>query len=436
MRIAIVGSGISGLGAARALADRHDVDLYEAAPSPGGHTHTIDVGGVSVDTGFIIYNTRTYPRFSRLVAELGVASRETDMSFSSACAACEVEFGSAGVRSLFAQPGSWARPSRWRLYGGILHFFRTAQRDLADRTLDLTALTLDEYLAWRRISPAAARHFIVPMAAAIWSTSPRDMGAFPAATFLCFFANHGMLGWGGSSSFAGRGGEASRWLTGAPRWRTLVGGSRSYVTALLARLGARVHLRAPVAHVERAPGGVTLHLPDGPRRFDRVILATHSDTALRLLDPTEAEARVLGAIRYTQNDTYLHTDTRFLPAARAAWSAWNHRVADCRQTGAALEASYWMNRLQGLGGRTEYIVTLNPSRPIPERHVLRRIAYAHPLYDLAAIHAQAELPALQGMGGVYFAGAYHGYGFHEDGLRAGEDAAARLERDAALRAAA
>jgi predicted NAD/FAD-binding protein len=243
---------------------------------------------------------------------------------------------------------------------------------------------------------------------------------FPAETFLRFYANHGMMGW-----------------TGAPRWRTIVGGSRVYVDALLARHRLKVHTRTPVQRLERGAGGVTVHTAaGGARRFDRVVVATHTDQALALLDtPSPAERRVLGGLSYQVNDVWLHTDDTFLPAPRAR-ASWNYQTDDCRAPEPLLMATYWMNSLQGLPGPTHYLVTLNPTRPIAASRVLGRYAYAHPQYDFAALRAQAAVPSIQGERGVYFAGAWQGFGFHEDGLRAGQEAAAALERDAASARAA
>lgn len=422
MRVAIVGGGIAGLGAARALAGAGagdgaaavDVELFEAERRAGGHAHTVDVHGVPVDAGFIVYNEPTYPLFTRLVAELGVATRPTEMSFSTRCARCGVEYGTAGA--------DLVSPRHWRLFAEMLAFFRVARRAL-EAGVD-PALTLDELLARHRVGPRAIAHFVKPMGAAIWSTDAGRLGAFPAATFLRFFTNHGMLA-----------------LTGAPRWRTIVGGSRAYVDALLARLarrGVRVHREAPVARVHRDAAGVTLELAAGAaRRFDAVVLATHSDQALALLaDPGGDERALLGAIGYTPNEAWLHTDASFLPRRRASWAAWNYHVEDCAAPGPAVSVTYWMNRLQGLPGPTPYLVTLNPTRPIDPARVIRRIAWAHPRFDREALRAQARLGELQGRRRTWFAGAWQGYGFHEDGLRAGTAAAAAIKAAARARRAA
>lgn len=415
--IAIIGGGISGLAAARAIAPAHPVELFEAAPEIGGHTSTVtvDTGGerIGVDTGFIIYNERTYPRFTRMLADLKVATRETDMSFSVSCDRCALEYGSSGLDAIFAQRRNLVRPAHWRMLAGVLTFFRAARRDFAGArgALDLSALTLEDWADRRGIHRGALLHFLLPMGAAIWSASPSRMLAFPAASILAFLANHGLLG-----------------LTTAPRWRTVVGGSHTYVRALLAQLPARVHRATEILRVRRDSDGVTLDLATGAsRRFDAAVLAVHADTALALLaEPTAEERRILGAFRFSRNETYLHTDTSFLPRRRAAWSSWNTRTADCLSPGEGVEASYWMNRLQGLTAKPQYIVSLNPARALEPERVLWRGTYAHPIFDFAAVQAQAEIGSLQGKRRTWFCGAWQGYGFHEDGVRSGEQVAAAI----------
>jgi predicted NAD/FAD-binding protein len=414
MRIAVVGSGIAGLGAASVLGSRHEVDVFEAADWVGGHTHTVEVRRADgrltpVDTGFIIHNERNYPLLTRLFAELGVPTRPTDMSFSATDGRTGRSWGSAGLTSLFAAKGSAVDPRHWIMLAEILRFFRVGQAALHDPRVQ--HLTLGEFIARKGIGRAAVDGFVVPMGAAIWSTAAREMLDFPAATFLRFYANHGMLS-----------------VTGAPRWKTIVGGSQVYVQLMVERFGLKVHTRAPVARIERDDAGVTLHLPGGPRRFDAVVVATHSDTALALLGaPTPLERKVLGALRYTDNDVWLHGDESFLPAPRAR-AAWNYFTEDARTPEARVCATYWMNRLQGLDGPEQFLVTLNPTRPIAPDRVWGHWTYAHPRFDFAALRAQQQLPRLQGKLRTVFAGAYVGHGFHEDGLRAGYEAAAALER--------
>lgn len=387
MRVAVVGSGISGLAAARRLGATQrveSIELFEADSRPGGHVNTIDVDGVPVDTGFIIYNERTYPRLTRLFRELDVPTRPTEMSFSSTCERCGHSWGTATWRSsLDAGVVTLVQ---------IVRFFRAMRARLARG--DLGRATLGDVLDGH---DAAARHFIVPMGAAIWSTSHEEMLDFPAEAFLSFWRNHGMLQ-----------------TSGAPIWRTVVGGSRVYVDRLLARLPARLHLSTPVTALRRDAGGVVVN----DRRFDAAILAVHSDVAHRLTGNP-----LLADIPYTPNDTWLHTDDSFMPPARRAWSSWNVRTADCRAAEPRVEATYWMNRLQGLAGPRQYFVTLNPTRPIAPSKRIARIAYAHPLFSFRALDARARLVDTPP---VWLAGAWRGHGFHEDGLRSGEEAAEAL----------
>ena len=388
MRVAIIGSGITGLAAARALAG-HDVTIFEAAERPGGHVYTVDAGGVAVDLGFIVHNRDNYPRFCALLDELGIATRPTTMSFS--VSHDGLEWGSESLSALFAQRRRLVDPRHWRLLGEVLALLRQMRTEAAADE------SLDDYLAARRVSRAVRDRFIVPLAAALWSLAPDRCGEFPAVTFIEFMRQHGML-------------SPTRPLA----WRTIVGGSRRYVDALLARLRVDLRLRTPVRRIER---GADV-LVDG-ERFDRAIVCTHADTALALLaHPTAQERRVLGAFRYSQNRTVLHTDRSFLPRARAAHASWNY-VADPDTQ--RVNVTYSMTRLQGLPD-APYLVTLNPRRE--PRGVLHEVTFAHPQFDriaLAAQHEVAELP-----GPVQFAGAHTGFGFHEDGMRSGELAAARV----------
>jgi uncharacterized protein len=408
--VAIIGSGIAGLGAATALAGRCRVELFEAAAAPGGHVLTVPVpGGPAVDMGFIVYNETTYPHLSRLLARLGVATRATSMSFSVRTADGALEYGSAGPRALFARRRDLTRRRHWRLVGGMLALLGHGRTDL--RAGLPPGMTLAEYLAWRRVPAEVGDGFAVPLAGALWSMAPARAGAFPAETFLRFLHQHGML------------------RPVAPlRWRTIAGGSRTYVDALLARLPVALHLGAPVARVERDGAGVTVALADGARRrFDRVVLAVHPDRALALLsEPSCDERRVLGAIRFGENEVVLHTYAAALPARPAARSSWNVLADDDRRR---VSVTYWMNRLQGLPGPTQYCVTLNPRRPLAPGSVLHTATLAHPLFDFAAVAAQREVARLQGQRRTYVCGAWCGYGFHEDGLRAGLRAAARLLAD-------
>lgn len=391
MRIAVVGGGIAGLGAARALARRHDVVVFEAAARCGGHVHTVDVDGprgrVAIDVGFIVHNRERYPRFTALLAELGIETRATSMAFS--VSADGVEWGSASLRAMFAQRGRLASPTHWRFLAEVARFLRRGRRALPTLSADVT---LDDLLAGS--PPEVGAWFARPLAAALWSLAPDRCGAFPAATYLRFLDQHGML-------------RATRPLP----WRTIVGGSRRYVDALIARGGFAVRTSTPVDRIARDDRGVVI----GAERFDRVVLACHADRALALLaDPTADERAILGAFTYGDNRVTLHTDARYLPRAPAARASWNY---------AAGRTTYWMNRLCGLDDAIPYLVTVErPDEPAP-RDALVVTTMRHPQFDRAAIAAAARIATIQGRRHTAFAGAYLGFGFHEDGLRAGEAAA-------------
>lgn len=390
VRVAIIGSGISGLAAAHVLQRSHDVTVFEAAARPGGHVYTVDgKDGVRVDMGFIVCNRERYPHFCALLDELGIETRPTTMSFSVADG--DFEWGSESLRTMFAT----RRPVR--LLADIMRFLSRAERDLGSELV--ARASLDEYLTARKVSREVRDRFVVPLAAALWSLAPSLCGAFPAATYLRFLDQHGML-------------SAFRPL----RWHTVVGGSQRYVDALLARAKFELRLATPVHSIVR-DDGVRI---DG-ERFDRVVIATHANTALALLaNPTDDERRVLGAFRYTTNRTVLHQDRSFLPCHVHA--AWNY-VADA----GAVSVTYSMTRLQGLDG--DYFVTLNPRREPQAK--LHEVTFEHPQFDRAALAAQTELPRLSGTLNTYYAGAHFGFGFHEDGMRAGLAAAARLVADGA-----
>ncbi len=406
MNIAIVGSGVAGLGAARALASTHDVTLYEAAAQPGGHVHTVDVDGVAVDMGFIVCNHERYPLFFRLLDELGVATRPTTMSFSVALPERGLEWGSESLSSMFADRRRLIDPRHWSFLGKVLAFVRRARRDL--ETGAAAQLSLDDYIAARGLGRELRDQFLVPLAAALWSLPPDRCGEFPAETFLRFLDQHGML-------------RPIRPLA----WRTVTGGSRRYVDALVARLATErftLRLATPVARIARDATGVTVTAGGHDHRHDRIIIATHADTALALLAaPTDDERRVLGAFRYSTNRTVLHRDRRFLPRRAAAHASWNY-VAD--PDTAQVAVTYSMTRLQGLPDDPPYLVTLNP-RSEPER-VLHEVVFDHPQFDRAAISAQAELSRIGRELHTAYAGAHVGFGFHEDGLRSGLAAAASV----------
>lgn len=398
LRIAVIGSGISGLSAAWLLSRRHEVTLFEAAGRLGGHSNTVEAEGVAVDTGFIVYNEKTYPNLTALFAHLGVPTGETDMSFAVSLDGGRLEYSGTGLRGLFAQPGNLVSPRFHAMLRDLLRFYRAAPRDLPAMGLE----SLDHYLDANGYGPAFRHDHLYPMAAAIWSTPAAEIGRYPAAAFVRFCENHGLLR-----------------LLDRPLWRTVVGGSWVYVARLRADMRARVVTDRPIRRVRRVPGGVVLGDAGGrERRFDHVVIATHADQALALLErPGAAEVRLLGAIGYSRNQAVLHGDPRLMPRRRAAWAAWNY-LADRRADG-RLCVTYWMNRLQPLPTARPFFVTLNPVEEPDPATVAHRVAYEHPLFDARAMAAQERLWSLQGDGGVWFCGAYFGAGFHEDGLQAG-----------------
>jgi predicted NAD/FAD-binding protein len=397
-RVAVVGSGVSGLSAAWALSGGCDVTLYEAESRLGGHSDTFDWDGVGVDCGFIVYNERTYPNLTAMFAHLGVETSASDMSFAVSVDEGDFEYSGGTLRGLVAQAGNVLKPRYWSMVKDILRFFREAPRDLAKGELG----TLSDYLDARGYGQAFRNDYLYPMAAAIWSTPAMQVGEFPAANFIRFNANHGLLN-----------------LVDRPVWRTVTDGSRHYVRRLVEAVG-EVCLGAPVRGVRRVEGGVDVVQADGAaRRFDEVVIAAHADDALKMLEaPTGAERRTLGAFNYLDNSAVLHTDVRLMPRRRAAWSSWNY-LASGRGADRRLTVSYWMNKLQPLPGRGDVFLTLNPPWELPPSAALRRTSYRHPLFDAGAFAAQRDLWGLQGSGGVWFCGAYFGFGFHEDGLQAG-----------------
>ena len=406
MRIAIVGTGVSGLVCAHELHPQHEITVFEADARIGGHVNTVPVGPlVSVDTGFIVYNERTYPGFTRLLAELGVETQPSDMSFGVCDEASGLEWASRSLASVFADPRNLLRPSFLRMLRDLARFQRDARALLA---LPEEKLSLGDFVAGRGYSTELIEHCLVPMGAAIWSAAPQRFLDFPAVSFARFFQNHGLLS-----------------LRGEVRWRVIRGGSARYVERLVAPFRARIRTRTPVRGLRRVDGGVELWTGGTREHFDRVILAVHSDQALALLHaPSEAERRVLSAIRYQANEAVLHTDPRVMPGRRRAWASWNYRVPRSRE--GRVQVTYHMNRLQGLETRLPFFVTLNDEGRIAPSRVLARIAYHHPVFDQGAIAAQRRHAEIDGRGGVHFAGAYWGYGFHEDGLQSALTVCRRL----------
>jgi uncharacterized protein len=406
MRIAVIGSGVSGLGAAYALKDVADVVLYEKEARLGGHarTVTIDYDGVAldVDTGFIVYNTRNYPNLTALFGTLGVDSVETDMSF--AFAGRGLEWSSNFPRGVFAQKRNWANPRFLKMLADIGRFNRLALADLEGGRLE--SLTLSGYLAARGFGPAFRDRYLLPMGAAIWSTTGGGIGETPAESFLSFFANHNLL------------------QMAQPLWRTVKGGSRAYVERIAALLGARVRAGAGAAHIRRGPGAVEVVDTHGQTDvFDQVVLACHSDQSIRLLTDADAEERAfLEAVRYGPNRAYLHRDPRLMPKRRAAWGSWNALTgADGAET-----VTYWMNNLQHIDDKTPLFVSLSPATPPEPALTFETFDCEHPQFNAPALAAQRQFGRIQGRGGVWYAGAWLGHGFHEDGLTSGLRAALAL----------
>jgi hypothetical protein len=413
LRIAIVGSGIGGLATAWLLHRRHEVTLFEAEPRPGGHSHTVEVQladrSIPVDTGFIVYNEPTYPNLTRLFAALGVPTRWSDKSFAASLEDGRLEYAGHSLGGLLGQPGNLLRPRFLGLLRDIPRFNRAAHRFLARTPED--GCSMAEFLARARLGPALVWGYLVPMAAAIWSAPPASILDVPARSLLRFFANHQLLG-----------------VRGHHRWRTVSGGSRRYVAAMTAPLRGRLRLGAAVLGVRRDPLGVAVRVAgQGCERFDRVVLACHADQALALLEDADAEERsILGRIRFQPNRAVLHRDPALMPRRRRCWASWNYLAGADRPADAPASVTYWMNRLQGLDPEVPLFVSLNPGRAPRPDLVHGSFDYAHPILDAPALAAQARMPRIRGRGGVDYAGAWLGWGFHEDGLRSAIETAAAL----------
>lgn len=405
--IAVVGSGISGLAAAHALSARHRVTLFEAGAYFGGHTNTVDVtlDGVThgVDTGFLVFNERTYPNLIRLFGELGVERARSDMSFSVQVPQDDFEWSGSSLNTVFAQRSNLLRPSFWGLLSDLLRFNRVTTEIARAGDEERLRMPIGTFLERERFGAAFRDGYLLPMIACIWSCPTSQMLEFPISTLIRFCHNHGLLQ-----------------VNDRPQWWTVRGGARHYVVRLLESI-ADARLRSPVRSVRRLDDGagrIAVETDAGTERFDEVVMACHSDQSLRLLaDATPAERAVLGAIGYHRNRAVLHTDTSLMPRRRLAWAAWNYERAvhhDAERSGVCLH--YWINKLQPLPFATDVIVSLNPVRaPRPET-VLGEYDYEHPVFDLAAIDAQRRLPTLQGERGTWFCGAWTRFGFHEDGL--------------------
>ncbi len=412
-RIAVIGSGISGASAAFALAPTHDVTLFEACERAGGHTCTVDVDydgvPVAVDVGFIVYNARNYPLLTKLFAHLGVAHETTNMSFALSLDGGRREWCGQDLGAVFAQKRNLVSPGFLWMLREILRFNRVALKDREAGLME--GRSIGDYLVFRQFSARFRDDYLIPMAAAIWSTPKVRMLDFPARSFVNFFENHRLL------------------EVAPPIWQTVSGGSRTYLTKLLAPLGDRVRTNAPVLAVERpAGGGVVVTLADGTSHgFDSVIIATHSDQARAMLgDPDRDERSILEAVPYRPNRVVLHRDASFMPKRRKAWAAWNYLSESAGGADGDVCVTYWMNRLQNISMQTPLFVTLNPVREPAPGSIFGEWTFDHPQFDAGAFAAQQRLTEIQGRRSTWFAGAWTGFGFHEDGLRSGLAAAQAL----------
>ena len=413
--VAVIGGGVAGIVAAHLLQKTHRVTLFEQGDYLGGHTHTITIpdgpnAGTPVDTGFIVFNEATYPFFIKFLAELGVASRQTEMSFGFHCLNSGFIYAGNNLNGVFAQRSNLLKPQFYRFLFEIGRFCRQGKVDV-DSSAELGSL--EEYVRHHKFLPFMVENYLKPMAAAIWSTPTADVTAFPARSFLRFFRNHGLLD-----------------LWNRPAWRTVAGGSHSYVKAFSASFSGTVHLNAKVHRIFRTDDGVQIQFADQHHEsFDQVVLASHADQSLRLLgDPTPEETRLLTPWQYEENMTVLHTDLRVLPPMPRAWSCWNFRREGSGLASQPAYVTYAMNLLQGLNTKQQYLVTLNRPSAYDEKQVIARMVYHHPTYNNASMATQASLPTLNGVNNTWFCGSYFGYGFHEDAVRSSYQAVTAMQK--------
>jgi uncharacterized protein len=427
-KIAIVGSGISGLAAAHALYGRANITLFEAGSYFGGHTHTVDItlptakGTVThgIDTGFLVFNERTYPNLIKLLADLDVATAKSDMSFSVQVPQKNgsLEWSGSNLSTVFAQPSNLINPRFWRMLRDLMRFNKLAT-SIAQSGIDTQLMQpLEEFLQANRFSSEFRDWYLLPMLGCIWSCPTSQMLQFPVATMVRFCHNHGLLQ-----------------VNDRPQWWTVAGGAKHYVEKIVANIADK-RLNTPVHSIARDSRGVHIVTSAGTERFDKVIIATHSDQALAMLQqPSHAEKQALSAINYQVNRAVLHTDASVLPQRKAAWAAWNYervKLDPSQSDNTNVCLHYLINKLQPIPFEQPVVVSLNPTKPIAPEHVLGTFDYAHPVFDLAAIKAQANIPALQGQKNTYFCGAWTGYGFHEDGLKSGLAAVEQLLADTLL----
>ena len=412
--VAVIGAGVAGLTAAWLLQRKYHVDLYDGNDYAGGHTRTVVVPngpdeGTPIDTGFIVMNDRNYPLFRSLLNQLGVETRDSDMSFSYCCERSGYAYAGSNLDTLFAQRWNALRLSHWDMIRDILRFNRTASNDLENGYRG--SETLGEYVQRHGFGHAFATRYLYPMGSAIWSSPGEQVEHFPCHAFLHFFRNHGLLQ-----------------VKNRPQWKYVVGGSHTYVKAMLSDFTGRVQLKRPVHDVTRVANGVVIASADSQiQHYDRAVIATHADQALRLLaDPTDQERRALGAWRYQNNEATLHTYRPVMPPASRAWASWNFTQERSASDDQPVSVTYYMNRLQRLRTTQNYFVTLNRARRISQEHVIDQTMFTHPMYTFESVASQDLLPSLNKTGPVYFCGSYFGYGFHEDAVRSAVDVATVL----------
>ena len=413
-KIAVVGAGVAGIVAAYLLQRKHRVTLYEKNDYIGGHTHTLFIkegedAGTPVDTGFIVFNEKTYPNFIRFLSQLGVDKQKSSMTFSYFCRKRNLCYGTENAKTFFVQRKNLVSPLFWQMFFGILSFNRTTPMLLEKGALK--GFTMGEYLKSHRYSTRFIEDYLLPVSAAVWSTPDARMLDFPMEIFARFFANHGLFS-----------------IKRHPQWYTVAGGSSSYVKAFLREFKGKVWEGRPVARIERIKKGAEVQTRDGAKeRFDKVVIAAHADEALSLLaDPSDEEKQLLSLWQYSKNRTVLHTDTTFLPSNPLVWSSWNYVRSHETASGSPVSLTYYMNRLQNLNVMNHYCVTLNTDREIASKHLIREMMYNHPLYTFDALSSQDSLKELNGTANTFFCGAYLGYGFHEDAVRSAIEVADRF----------
>lgn len=412
-RIAIVGSGISGLTSAFLLSQQHQVDVFEKNDYIGGHTATVDISLNDeqhiIDTGFIVFNDKTYPNFLKLLSTIGIEKQPTQMSFSVHNCQTGLEYNGHNLDTLFAQRSNLFKPKFWRLITEILRFNKLCKKAYQQSDFDVTK-TLDDFLTSHNFSDFFAQHYILPMGAAIWSSSLEQMQKFQFKFFVQFFHNHGLLN-----------------VADRPQWYVIPKGSRSYITPLVKGFKKNIHLNSKIKHISRDDNKAQLYFNDGSmQEFDEVVMACHSDQALALLsDATEQEKSILGGMHYSANHVVLHTDKKLLPKRKKAWASWNYQLSNDRTKPASV--TYNMNILQGLTTKQIFCVTLNQNDDIDEDKVLAKFVYHHPVFNLQSMNAQQRRNEICGVNHTHFVGAYWYSGFHEDGVRSAVDVGQRFE---------